>query len=126
MAKKSMRIRPVAVVGFVISVSALLILVLYSLDPEVRRQLIAQYTPNLVWHLPVGARVASVAFMILNIPTVFVGELVLRTLLASSPPLVRMIGNIVIWWLLTPLWWWFVGTVGYRRSARERDIERNA
>lgn len=117
------RFRPVAVAGFAVSLAALLILLAFSFDPDVRSLLIAQYTPGLLFHVPDYVTAVASVFMILNLPTTLIGELVVRTIMRTWQPESRAIGNFAVWWLLTPFWWWFLGTAGYkRRKTSERDV----
>ena len=106
--------RPIAVVGFGVSIAALLVLLGFCFDADVRPLLVAQFTPGLIWHLPPYVSAVARLFMVLNIPTVLVGELLVRTMFAHSKPEYRAISNFAVWWTLTPLWWWFVGKIGYR------------
>jgi hypothetical protein len=107
--------RPIAVAGFAVSLAALLALLAFSFDAEVRALLIAQYTPGFLFHVPDHVTAVASVFMILNLPTTLIGELVVRTLMRTWQPESRAIGNFAVWWLLTPLWWWFLGTAGYKR-----------
>ena len=115
------RFRPIAVVGFVVSVVALAILIGFTLAPSTRPYMIAQYSDGWHVHPPIAATIVVWVFMILNVPATLLGELVVRTLLAAAPPATRALGDFVVWMIITPIWWWFIGRVNYHPDGRPAE-----
>lgn len=115
--------RPIAIVGFIISMVSLLVLLAYCFDRNTRGLLVAQFTPGLIWHLPLYVNVFTRTFMILNLPVALVGEVVVRTIAAGWKPEYRALINFIVWWVLSPAWWWLVGSAGYRGKDRLTEEE---